>query len=147
VFSSARDDHLETTIRPALARGAVVLCDRFADSTRAYQGVAGGVEPQILNALERVIVGRTRPDLTLIVDIDPTVGLARAKARAGTSDRFEREDEQYHRRLREAFLDIARRDPRRCVVLDGSRPPRDVAAAAWAVVAERVGVMSASAIT
>lgn len=81
LFSAARIDHLDTRIRPALARGEIVLCDRFADSTRAYQGAAGGLDPAVLSALERVVVGPTRPDLTLILDCDPELGLARARAR------------------------------------------------------------------
>ncbi|WP_036302576.1 dTMP kinase [Methylobacterium sp. 77] len=122
LFSAARIDHLDTMIRPALARGETVLCDRFADSTRAYQGAAGGLDPALLSALERVVIGNTRPDLTLILDLDPAIGLGRAKARAGEggggADRFEAEALGFHTRLREAFLAIAASEPERCVVID-----------------------------
>ncbi len=141
LFSAARIDHLDTLIRPALARGEIVLCDRFTDSTRAYQGAAGGIEPALLASLERVVVGPTQPDLTLILDLDPEIGLARARARSGPSeepDRFEAETLDFHRRLREAFLRIAAAEPGRCAVIDAGAEAEAVEAAIRAVVAERM---------
>jgi dTMP kinase len=117
---AARDAHLRQTIRPALARGEIVLCDRFMDSTRAYQAYAGGVSQSFVDALEAAIVGPTRPDLTLIFKLDPALGLARAKERGG-EDRFERKGLAFHQALLEGFLAIATADPGRCVVVDASQ--------------------------
>jgi dTMP kinase len=142
LFSAARIDHLDRLIRPALRRGEIVLCDRFIDSTRAYQGAAGGLDPAVVIALERVVVGPTRPDLTLILDLPPEAGLARAAGRgAGTgqgADRFEAESLDFHARLRDAFLAIARAEPERCAVIDAGRDPDSVEAAIRAVVAARL---------
>jgi dTMP kinase len=140
LFSAARIDHLDQRIRPALNRGETVLCDRFIDSTRAYQGAAGGLDPAVVAALERVTVGPTRPDLTLILDLDPEAGLARAAARgAGQgADRFEAEALDFHVRLREAFLAIARAEPVRCVVIDAGRDPDSVESTIRATVASRL---------
>ncbi|MHC2002252.1 dTMP kinase [Methylobacterium sp. CM6241] len=141
LFSAARIDHLDTLIRPALARGETVLCDRFSDSTRAYQGAAGGLDPALLSALERVVVGDMTPDLTLILDLDPVIGLARAKARAGegeAADRFEAEALAFHTRLRQAFLAIAATEPERCVVIDAGIPPDAVEEAIAAALAARL---------
>ncbi|GJD53418.1 Thymidylate kinase [Methylobacterium crusticola] len=142
LFSAARLDHLETLIRPALARGAVVLCDRFSDSTRAYQGAAGGVDPETLAALERVVVGATRPHLTLVLDLPPEVGLARARARdragARGPDRFEAEALGFHQRLRAAYRAIAEAEPTRCAVIDAHGSPDAVAQAIRAAVAGRL---------
>lgn len=143
LFSAARIDHLDTRIRPALARGEIVLCDRFADSTRAYQGAAGGLDPAVLRALERVVVGPTRPDLTLILDCDPELGLARARARQAEgggdrSDRFEAEALAFHARLRDAFRAIAADEPGRCAIVNAALPADAVEAAIRAVVAERL---------
>ena len=125
---AARDSHLQKIIRPALALGHTVLCDRFMDSTRAYQGYAGGCDVQLLNALEKSIVGGTRPNLTIILDLDPAAGLARAKARGeGTEDRYERKGLAFHQSLRHGFLKIADGDPGRCRVIDAARPVEIVA--------------------
>ncbi len=130
LFAAARADHIARTIRPALARGAVVLCDRFVDSSRVYQGVTGGIDPSLMKALEHATVGDMMPDLTLILDIDPEEGLRRAGIRRGASaaDRFEKEALSLHRRRRKAFLEIARQEPRRCKVIDASRTPERIAA-------------------
>lgn len=123
LFAAARSDHVEQVIRPALDRGAIVLCDRFMDSSRVYQGVTGGIDADFMGVLESVAVNGTVPDLTLILDIDPAEGLARAAARRGEHavvDRFEKETLDIHQRRREAFLAIARDEPGRCVVIDGS---------------------------
>lgn len=138
LFAAARLDHVESAIRPALAKGAIVISDRFFDSTRAYQGALGGVEPAVLNALERLAVHRTRPDLTLILDLDPSIGHERLTRRGATRDRFEAEDAAFHARLRRAYLDIARTNSDRCVVLDASQPPDKLADAAWRVVLEHL---------
>ena len=134
--SAARDSHLEMIVRPALARGAIVICDRFMDSTRAYQGYAGGCPMDLLDAIERVVVADTRPDLTLIFDLDPSIGLGRAKSRAGAEDRYERKGLDFHQRLRAGFLEIQRHDPQRCRLIDAARPVEDVAASVWAIVGE-----------
>ena len=134
LFAAARMDHLDARIRPALARGEWVLSDRFADSTRAYQGALGALPGDLLDALERVTLDGTRPDLTLILDLPAELGMARADARrgGGQADRFESEGLDSHRKLRAAFLDIARADPARCVVIDASASPEMVEAAIWA---------------
>ncbi|HEY7750398.1 MAG TPA: dTMP kinase [Aestuariivirgaceae bacterium] len=128
LVNAARDSHLRETIRPALRQGKVVLCDRFMDSTRAYQGVAGGVEESLVDALEKLVVGETRPDLTLILDLDPDLGLARAKA---TENRFELKDREFHSRLRSAYLGIARSEPHRCKIIDASASSEQVFSAIW----------------
>jgi dTMP kinase len=142
---AAREAHLKVTIRPALARGAVVVCDRYMDSTTAYQGHAGGVDFSLLVALERAIVGNERPELTIIFDLDPELGLERARQRdpgkhaAGRADRFERQGLDFHRRLRAGFLEIARLEPERCIVVDAARPKHEVAGVVWDTVAARIG--------
>lgn len=142
LFAAARADHVERVIRPALRAGQWVLCDRFTDSTRVYQGVAGGVDAATLNALERVSVGRTRPDLTIILDIPVAEGLARAARRQTESrtgaDRFEREDAGVHEARRQAYLAIAKADPDRCVVIDAHRSETKVARAVWQAVSLRL---------
>lgn len=123
LFAAARSDHVEQVIRPAVARGAIVLCDRFMDSSRVYQGVTGGLDPAFMRALERVAVNGMVPDLTLMLDLDAAEGMRRASARRGTHDepdRFEKEALAVHRRRRAAFLAIARQEPERCVVIDAS---------------------------
>ena len=139
LFSAARVDHLDKTILPALAHGAWVVSDRFADSTRAYQGAAGNLPPDFIASLERLTVGANQPDLTLILDLDPEVGLKRAaERRQGPADRFESEALPFHRTLRRAFLDIAAAEPRRCAVIDADRSEDEVAAAIWAAVEGRL---------
>ena len=122
LFAAARADHVEQLIRPALRRGKIVLCDRFVDSSRVYQGMAGNVDAGLLAEIERVSVNGVMPDMTLILDIDPTEGLRRAAARRGDdqADRFEKETLAVHKRRRQAFLDIARKEPKRCIVIDAS---------------------------
>ncbi|MGD9543128.1 MAG: dTMP kinase [Methylocystis sp.] len=140
LFSAARADHVETLIAPVLKRGGWVLCDRFADSTRAYQGAQGGVDARTLALLERAAVGDTRPDLTIILDLPAREGLARAAARRNSGealDRFERETPAFHEALRQAFLDIAESEPERCCVIDAARSVDDVARAVRAIVHDR----------
>lgn len=138
LFYVARDSHLELTIRPALARGSWVVCDRFHDSTRAYQGAAGGASMAAIDALERIVVGQTMPDLTLILDLPPEEGLRRVAARAGgegqEADRFEGMSLRFHQNLRQEFLEIAEAEPWRCAVIDAGQPPEKVAADIWAAV-------------
>lgn len=133
---AAREQHLEQVIRPALAAGKVVLCDRFMDSTRAYQGYAGGVDLAFIDALERAIVASTRPGLTLVFDLDPTIGLARARSRgdAVAEDRYERKGLAFHQRLREGFLDILRREPKRCRLVDAAQDVDAVTEDVWSIV-------------
>ena len=116
---AARADHLERTIRPALEAGRWVLCDRFADSSRAYQGAGGGVAQSFIEQLDATVVGRDQPDLTLIFDLPVEIGLARALGRGGGSEvRFESKGEAFHQRLREGFSAIAAANPDRCRVID-----------------------------
>jgi len=139
LFYAARGDHLERVIRPALARGDWVLCDRFADSTMAYQGHASGAGRDAVHAMDQLIVAPTFPHLTLLLDLDVTVGLARAAARRGSETRFEDKERAFHERLREAYRTIAADNPDRCVVLDASVPPDAVADAAWHFLRDRLG--------
>ena len=140
LFSAARVDHLDQTILPALARGAWVVSDRFADSTRAYQGAAGNLSLDFIASLERLTVGANRPDLTLILDLDPEVGLKREAARwnTGPGEGFESAGLPFHRTLRRAFLDIAAAEPRRYAVIDANSSEDDVAAAIWSAVESRL---------
>ncbi len=134
LFAAARADHVDATIRPALARGAVVLCDRFTDSTRVYQGAVGGIPLAAVAALESAATGGIRPTLTLVLDLPAALGLERARRRRalGQPDRFEGEGLGYHERVREAFLRIAAAEPDRCVVIDAAGSPDAVEAAIWA---------------
>jgi dTMP kinase len=122
LFAAARSDHIEQLIRPALRRGKVVLCDRFVDSWRVYQGAAGNIDAALLDEIERVSLNGVMPDMTLIFDLDPEEGLRRASERRGEgqADRFEKETLAIHKRRRQAFLDIARKEPKRCIVIDAS---------------------------
>jgi dTMP kinase len=139
LFSAARAGHVETLIAPALKRGAWVLCDRFADSTRAYQGARGGVDAMTLALLERAAVGDTRPDLTIMLDLPAQDGLTRAATRRNGEavDRFESEAPTFHEELRQAFLDIAESEPERCCVIDAGMSIDDVARAVQRVVHDR----------
>jgi dTMP kinase len=129
---AARDEHLRQTVRPALAAGGIVVCDRFMDSTRVYQGRAGGCDMALIDLLERHIVGSTRPDLTIILDVDPELGLARAKGRGKSGEsRFERKGLAFHRKIRDGFLEIARSDPARCRLIDSTQPSEKVSAEIW----------------
>lgn len=143
MFSAARIDHIDSLIRPALDGGEWVICDRFIDSTRVYQGVLGQIDRALLAELEAVTVAGVMPDLTLILDLDPEIGLARAakRRRPGEAvDRFEGETLAFHRNLRQAYLDIAMSEPGRCAVLDATLPPDELAEAAWKVLSERLQI-------
>ena len=147
LFTAARIDHIDVTIRPALAAGRWVVSDRFHDSTRAYQGAAGALEPSFLAALERVALVGLRPALTLILDVPAELGLARAASRRQltgkgadgvTPDRFEKQSLGFHEGLRRAFLAIAAAEPDRCVVVDATATPTDVEQAIWDTVVHRL---------
>jgi dTMP kinase len=141
LFAAARADHVDRVIQPALREGKWVLSDRFYDSTRVYQGLAGGADAGLLSALERAAVDGTRPDLTIIIDVPPEIGLMRAAGRggeAGRPDRFERDDLALHEKRRQAFLAIAREEPQRCVVIDGTEGESATADAIWHAVAARL---------
>jgi len=141
LFAAARIDHIDKTIEPALAAGTFVVCERFADSTRAYQGTRGQLDPRFLRALERVTLGDVRPGLTLILDLPAAEGLARAAARRGAReapDRFEREDLEFHESLRAAFLVMAAAEPARCAVIDATCAEEEVARAIFEVVSNRL---------
>ena len=134
-----RAAHLERVIRPALAEGKYVVCDRFFDSTKAYQGVAGGLGLDVIHNLQQPVLGTTLPDFTLLLDIDPEKGLRRAQERGGEL-RFESKTLAYHRTLRNAFLDFAAQEPDRIFVIDADRDVEAVSADILAVLDERLNV-------
>jgi len=140
LFAAARDDHVQCTILPALRSGKWVICDRFVDSTRVYQGILGQVDEKLINGLERVSVGELSPDLTVILDLPAGLGLERAKLRRGNvqADRFEGEGAEFHEKLRNAYLAIAAREPDRCVVVDASEAKEVVSNTIWEVVQSRL---------
>jgi dTMP kinase len=140
LFSAARIDHIDTTIAPALARGEWVVSDRFSDSTRAYQGALGKLDPRLVLALEQVAVADIRPDLTIFLDIPSEAGLLRVSGRrqGEPADRFEREGIAFHSGLRKAFLGIASAEPQRCAVVNAMAPEEEVAAAIWLEVETRL---------
>lgn len=144
LFAAARDDHVRTVIKPALSQGVWVLCDRFSDSTRAYQGRLGKVAPEIMNAMERVTIGDLKPDLTIILDVPVEVGMQRAAARRGSGapDRFEAEDVKFHQQLRDAYRQIAADEPKRCVLVDANADANTVAASVWAALRDRFFAVS-----
>jgi dTMP kinase len=146
LFAAARDDHVRTVIEPALTQGTWVLCDRFSDSTRAYQGRLGNVAPGVLNAMQRVTIGNLKPDLTIVLDVPVEIGLKRAAARRGNGepDRFESENIQFHQDLRDAFRQIAAEDPDRCVLIDATENPDVVAAQVWAALRDHLFAMASS---
>ena len=141
LFTAARRDHVERVVEPALSRGAVVLCDRYIDSTRAYQGAGAPDQRDLVDLLHRLTIGLD-PDLTLIFDLDPAAALERARRRASdlAEDRFERKGQGFQARLREEFLAIAAAEPARCALIDAARPPEAVAGQVWAAVAPRLGL-------
>lgn len=140
LLSAARHDHVMRTIRPALDAGQWVLCDRFADSTMAYQGFGHGLDRTMLTVLRDIAVAGTMPDLTLILDIDPVQGLARAAARRGGEDRYERMQVAFHERLRNGYQAIAKAEPERCALIDASIGIDAIQAAIRATVTDRLGV-------
>ncbi len=137
LFAAARAEHVAKVIRPALDNGTWVVCDRFIDSTRVYQGLLGGAPADLIGALETGTVGSTLPDLTFVLDLAPAEGSKRTEAR-GTLSRFDAAHEDYHLRLREGFRDIAKSEPVRCLLLDGGRAPELIADDIWTAIETRL---------
>ncbi len=129
LFAAARNDHVEQVIRQALKTGQMVLCDRYIDSSRVYQGVTGDLDPGLMRAIERAAINGLMPDLTIILDLPAEIGLQRANERrgTGTADRFERETIDLHRKRRDAYLAIAIAEPERCKVIAADRPADEIA--------------------
>jgi dTMP kinase len=140
LFAAARDDHVSITILPALEAGHWVICDRFIDSTRVYQGILGNVDQRLIRSLERITVGPAVPELTFILDVPAQIGLARAKSRRGQGavDRFEAESMDFHEKLRQAYRALAAEEPQRCIMVDGRAPRDGDADRIWSVVRERL---------
>lgn len=140
LFAAARMDHVENTIRPALESGTWVLCDRFMDSTRVYQGM--DLDSDTIDLLEKIAVEKTRPDLTVLLDIPAELGLQRAQSRdpGGVKDRFEKEDEALHEARRQVFLDLAKAQPQRFTVIDASKPAHIVDSMVWKACRRRFGI-------
>ncbi|HUO92713.1 MAG TPA: dTMP kinase [Rhizomicrobium sp.] len=134
---AARADHVARTIKPALKRGATVICDRFTDSTYAYQGAGRGLPRETIRRIESIAIPDMKPGLTLVLDVPVEEGLKRAGARRGSETRFESFDVAFHERLREAFLDIARQNPTRCVVIDALQSKEIVEAKIWRTIEMR----------
>jgi dTMP kinase len=148
LFAAARDDHVRSMIGPALERGKWVVCDRFADSTRVYQGMLGRVDEKLIRGLERITIGDLKPDLTFILDVPVDVGLARtAKRRGGDNvDRFEAETNEFHQKLRDAYRELANKEPVRCVLINAEKARNEVANAIWKIVYARLDPISAPAV-
>ena len=144
LFAAAREDHVQCTILPALEVGKWVISDRFADSTRVYQGILGQVDQRLIKGLERVSIGDLFPDLTLILDVPVELGLERVKMRLGETkpDRFEAENAEFHQKLREAYLAIAAEEPDRCVVIDAGASKEAVARKIWNAVGIKLDPMT-----
>ncbi len=144
LFYTARQNHLESLILPNIKKGVWVICDRFADSSRAYQGAASGVDDGIFDALDRIVVGKNFPELTLIIDLPVDVAMRRVAKRqideGHEVDRFEGEDLQFHEKLRAGFLKIAAANPKRCIIIDGSQSREKVSELVWQTVEERFDV-------
>lgn len=134
LVNAARRDHLEKLIRPALARGEWVICDRFADSTRVYQSINGGVAQDALRMLEDQVVGEDGPDVTLVLDLTLEAARERRLTRGGALDSFERRPDSFHQSVRMAFLALAEAEPTRCKVIDASLSPEQVLENAWLAV-------------
>ncbi|UYO00273.1 MAG: dTMP kinase [Devosia sp.] len=143
LFAAARLDHVNALIAPNLAKGTWVVSDRFSDSTRAYQGLTGGVNDRLIDALEHLALDGHTPDLTIVLDMDPVVAFRRVEQRAVedglqlTGDRFEKEEIEWHQRLRQGFLDIARNNADRCVVISADQGEDELEAAIWDAVRTR----------
>ncbi len=140
LFYAARVEHWRQIIEPALSRGAHVICDRFADSTMAYQCYAGGLDKRVVNNLHRLAMGMAEPDLTLVLDLPVDEGLKRAAARRDDETRFERKGREFHERLRNGFLEIARAAPKRCAIVDASQSVERVHEAVRTAARTRLGL-------
>ena len=141
---AARRDHMARLIAPALARGEWVLCDRFADSTMAYQGFGHGLDQDMIRSVQVASLPNIRPDLTIILDIPVDIGLARAGARRGDEDRYEKMDITFHERIRQGFLSIAETEPERCVLIDATSSMEQVTGAVIETVCNRYGLSNPS---
>ena len=137
---AARNEHLDRVIRPALSQGKWVVSDRFSDSTMAYQGYVQGIGQGVVQDLEALIVQKTRPDLTIILDLPSDVGLKRAGSREDTEERYEKMGDAFHAKLKDAFLDIAEQNKERCVVVDASGSINEVEARIRRAVEDRLGL-------
>ena len=138
---AARSDHIRRTIRPALKAGRWVCCDRFSDSTMAYQGYGHGIDRSFIARLADAVLGDLRPDLTLVFDLPVEQGLMRAAARAGHEDRYEKMDRQFHEALRRGYLEIAAGNPQRYVVIDASGDESTTWRRVSAAIRDRLGVL------
>jgi dTMP kinase len=148
LFAAARDDHVRCTIKPALEQGTWIVSDRFVDSTRVYQGALSNIDPKVIQRLERITTGDTQPDLTFILDLPAEIGLQRAAKRRGSGrrDRFEAEGLAFHNKLREAYLELAEREPQRCTVIDAAAEMTAIAEVIWASVNTRLNPLEASSV-
>jgi dTMP kinase len=140
LHNAARHDHVQRTVAPALNAGTWVVCDRFADSTMAYQGYAQDVDLKTVAQINRWAAGDVWPDLTIVLDLPVEEGLARAQERRDAEDRYERMGSRFHERIRAAFLDIAKDNPERCVVVGAAAAPDQVAAQVWDSVQARLSI-------
>lgn len=140
LMEAARADLVAQVIRPALAGGRVVLCDRYDDSTLAYQGGGRGLDPAMLRGWNRAATGGLTPDLTLLLDLDPAAGLGRRAGAAGEPNRLDREPREFHARVRDGYLALARAEPARFLVLDASLPPEALEALVWEGVVARLAI-------
>jgi dTMP kinase len=138
LMEAARADLVAAVVRPALAAGRVVLCDRYDDSTLAYQGGGRGLEPGLLVLLNRAATGGLKPDLTLLYDVAPAVGLARREGAEGGTNRLDREPADFHQRVRRSFLDLAAAEPERWVVLDAAATPDELERLGWTALERRL---------
>jgi dTMP kinase len=134
---AARADHISKTIAPAMERGHWVVSDRFVDSTFIYQGIGRGLDDDKLASINKTVLGPFVPDLTLVLDLPVDVGLKRAQSRAGKETRFEQFDAVFHQRLRDGFIDLARREPQRCALIDASGSADEVEEKIWSAVTSR----------
>lgn len=141
LFYAARVEHWRQVIAPALARGAHVLCDRFADSTIAYQAYAGGLDRELVGKLHDIAIAGATPDLTIVLDLPVDEGLRRAASRRDAETRFERKGREFHERLRHGFLEIARLSPERCAVIDASQSIERIHSAVLSIVKSRTGLV------
>jgi len=135
---AARNEHLKTKILPALKKETWVLCDRFSDSTNVYQGIAQGVPMEIINTLNNIVVEPLKPDLTIILDLPPEIGLKRAKTRGGDGKRYEKMNLLFHKKLRVGFTEIAAKNPKRCVLIDAKPSIKEIAGQINSIVEERL---------
>jgi len=140
LFYAARIDHVAKIIKPALSEGKFVICDRFTDSTRVYQGIGKGLSEEYILKLHHLTLGNFQPDLTLILDIDPAIGLKRANTRAGAENRFESMDFEFHQAVRNGFLSIARRESERCIIIDASQEIAAVQSSVINAINQRLGL-------